>query len=187
MSRPLRPVARWAGHALVSFHSPPSPALLPRPCHSDAENEEKQFAVEVRGMVLAMVERVAADQPMSVERDALSLESIRDGETLGTYGVLATRARPDVHGESGTARERSERATDGAAAASASSAGESGGGDSADRVHVPAKHLCDDLAILLGDKEMADSALNDSEAARMEQLLAVSDACKAWQKADKEL
>jgi hypothetical protein len=152
----------------------------------EVEVEEKRFASEVRGVVLAMVERAGSGQPIAVERDALSLESIRDGHTLTKFGVPATREKPDVGGE-GRA-DRSDRADGGAAAAAAAAAasGEGSTGAEADRVLVPSKDLCEDLAALLSDKEMADSALSDAEAARMEQLLAVSDACKAWQKADKQ-
>ncbi|KAA0166122.1 hypothetical protein FNF27_07538 [Cafeteria roenbergensis] len=160
----------------------------------EAEVAEKRFAGEVRGLVLSMVERLAAGQPIAAERGSLSLECIRDGQTLARFGVPSTRERPDVEGD-GPGGAGARDAADGAAAepgaasgASASSAGDAGSaaGDSADRVLVQPQELCEDLASLLEDKELADSALSDAEAARMEQLLAVSDACKAWQKSDKD-
>ena len=179
---------------IASHLQPPLPSHPAAPRRSEAEVAEKRFAGEVRGLVLSMVERLAAGQPIAAERGSLSLECIRDGQTLARFGVPSTRERPDVEGD-GPGGAGARDAADGAAAepgaasgASASSAGDAGSaaGDSADRVLVQPQELCEDLASLLEDKELADSALSDAEAARMEQLLAVSDACKAWQKSDKD-
>ena len=130
-----------------------------------------------------MVERATTGQPLSVDRDALSLESIVDGTTLARFGVPANRVTPFINVQAVQPREG---ASDGRASKADRGVGGSENTSDADRVLVSVKDLCEDLASLLSDKELTDSALGDAEASRMEQLLAVSDACKAWQKANRE-
>jgi stringent starvation protein B len=139
----------------------------------------------VRSLVVVMVERATTGQPLSVDRDALSLESIIDGTTLARFGVPSNRVTPFINVQAVQAREGGgDGRTSKVERAVASSEGVSS--SDADRVLVSIKDLCEDLASLLSDKELTDSALGDAEASRMEQLLAVSDACKAWQKANRE-